>query len=318
MSSSDWEDTREWKAVNVLAKDSGKGRRKQHPPRKRGCGCGCAVVLLIFLFAVGAAAWYLGLLRHDLVPGVKSEKTVPILLLGVDRETGKDVGRSDTIILCFMNPKDKSVRLLSIPRDTYTDVPVRGKKDKINAAYAQGGSDGALEAVSLLLGREIKYYLATDFQGFEKIVDTLGGVTVQVDEKISKAIDLPPGTHRLKGEQALVFVRFRGYPMADLERIKHQQVFLKALADEALQPSNIWKAPQLAGDMRSAVETNLSTAQMIDLGKAMKSLDSSQMECYTLPGRPQYMNGISYYLPDTGKIEPLLNALFEGTAVPAE
>ena len=123
--------------------------------------------------------------------------------------------------------------MLSIPRDTYAEVPARGGKDKINSAYAAGGPEAALEAVSLLLSREIKYYLATDLQGFVKIVDTLGGVTVEVDEAASEGLGIPPGTHRLQGEEALRFVRYRGYPMADIERINHQQVFLRALVDES-------------------------------------------------------------------------------------
>jgi LCP family protein required for cell wall assembly len=314
------EETREWKAVNILRPESQTEPPRKKPRRGMGCGCGCAVVILIILIlAAVIALGYLGLLTHDLVPEDKdSEKTVPVLLLGVDRETREGPGRSDTIILAFLDTKDKKVSLLSIPRDTYTDVPARGKKDKINHAYAAGGAEAAMEAVGLLLNREIKCYLATDFQGFVSIVDTLGGINVSVDEEVSAGIDIPPGIQRLQGEEALRFVRYRGYANADIGRIQRQQVFLKAVADEALQPGNILKAPSLAGELRSAMETNLNTAQLLRLANSFKSLNGSQMDSYTLPGRPQYIDGISYWVPDTDQIEPLVKALEEGTTPPEQ
>lgn len=316
----DMEETREWKAFNIL-----KPEPQMSPPEKprnhrRGRGCGCALVLLLLvLLTAGVVVGYLGLFRDDLVP-VKnnSEKTVPVLLLGIDRETRDGQGRSDTIILAFMNTKEKKVSLLSIPRDTYADLPTSGKKDKINAAYAFGGPEAAMEAVSLLLDQEIEYYLATDFQGFVQIVDTLGGITVPVDEEVSKGIDVPPGMQRLNGEEALRFVRYRGYPTADIERIEHQQIFLRAVADEAMRIRNIWKMPLLVGELRTAVDTNLSTAQLIDMGMVFKSVDSSQMDSYILPGRSQYINGISYWIPHDAQIKPLVDALYEGITPPAQ
>jgi LCP family protein required for cell wall assembly len=317
------EETREWKAFDVLRQKpqtSPPDRGRRAPRRGRGCGCGClSVLLLLLLIAAGAIAAYLGLFRHDLVPGKNnSDKIDPVLILGIDREAKDQPGRSDTIILSFVNTGGKRVSLLSIPRDTYADIPVRGKKDKINAAYATGGSAAAVETVGLLLDREIKYYLTTDLEGFVSIVDTLGGITVTVDEEVAEGIGVPPGVQRLKGEEALKFVRYRGYPTADIGRIKHQQIFLKAVVDEAMRLRNIWKLPLLIGDLRSAVDTNLSTAQLIELGQAFKSMDSSQLDSYILPGRPQYINGISYWIPDDAQIKPLVDALYEGTTPPAQ
>ena len=312
------EETREWKAVNILRPEP----ETKPQRRQRGCGsgCGCSVVLLILILLAAAVVFgYLGFFRQDLIPESKdSEKTVPVLILGIDRETREKPGRSDTIILAFLDPKDKKVSLLSVPRDTYADVPALDKKDKINAAYAVGGSEAAMDAVGLLLNRDIKYYLATDFQGFVKIVDTLGGITVPVDEEVSKGINVSPGAQRLNGEEALRYVRYRGYPTADIGRIKHQQIFLEAVVDEAMRIRNIWKLPLLVGELRTSVDTNLSTAQLIELGQIFKSVDSSQMDAYILPGKPQYINGISYWIPHTAQIEPLVNALYEGTTPPTQ
>ncbi|MFY9140316.1 MAG: LCP family protein [Thermacetogeniaceae bacterium] len=310
MNHGDWEETREWKVINVLQSEPGTGKVKKVPRSWRRSGCGCIVFILLFLLAavvITAGLW--GLLKNVLTPGTDSKESVAVLVMGIDREKANEPGRSDTMMVAFLNSKDKKVNLLSIPRDTYTEVPARGGKDKINSAYAAGGPEAALEAVSLLLNREIKYYLATDLQGFVKIVDTLGGVTVEVDEAASKGLGIPPGTHRLQGEEALRFVRYRGYPMADIERINHQQVFLQALVDEALQLRHIGKTPALIRETQGAVDTNLSTVQLMDFAIAFKGMSSSQMECKTLPGTPKYINGISYWIPYTDQIEPLVEEL---------
>lgn len=312
------EETKEWKAVNVLRPEP---RAKEQPSSRRrrpGCGCGCATVLLLLLLLIVAGGWYLG---QDLLPGNTDSdyvRTEGILLLGIDRESSDQPGRSDTIVLAFLNSEGKKVSLLSIPRDTYTDVPARGKMDKINHAYAAGGAEATLEAVSLLLNREVKHYVATDFQGFVSIIDTLGGINVQVDEEASAGIDMSPGMQRLQGEEALKYVRYRGYANADIGRIERQQIFLKAVADEILQPGNILKAPSLAGKLSSAVETNMNIAQLLSLANSFKSLSGSEMDSYILPGNPQYMDGISYWVPDTDQIEPLMKALEEGTVPPEQ
>ena len=134
-----------------------------------------------------------------------SEKVVPVLLLGIDRRIPEEPARSDTIILAFLNRQDKSISLLSIPRDTYAYIPDCSREDKINAAHAVGGPSATAEAVSMLLGVDVEYYVVTDFQGFERIIDTLGGVTIDVDQgcimELRIHIDL---VQRLNGHDALV------------------------------------------------------------------------------------------------------------------
>jgi len=97
--------------------------------------------------------------------------------------------------------------------------------------------------------------------------------------------------------------------MADIERINHQQIFLRALVDEALQLRHLVKAPALIRETQSAVDTNLSTGQLMDFAMAFKGMGGSQMVCKTLPGTPKYINGISYWIPYTDQIEPLVEEL---------
>ncbi len=261
-------------------------------------------------------------LPPGLAPGqaMAAEKVLPVLLLGVDHRPG-DVGRADTIIVAFLDLKDKEVRLLSVPRDTFVYLPGRSGGDKINASYAYGGPEETAQAVGDLLGIDISYYIETNFSGFEKIIDTLGGVTINVDQRMyhpAEGINLHKGVQRLNGRDALAYVRYRDYPMGDIDRIKHQQVFFSALADQALQVRNVWKIPVLVSELRAAVKTNLSTARLIELGNLFRGIDSSRVEGYLLPGDPKYIKGISYWIPRDGEIESLVAALNSGTTPQAE
>lgn len=288
-----------------------------------------AILVILALLALGyslAGGRFFSREGNALPPGLApgeamaAEKVLPVLLLGVDHRPG-DVGRADTIIVAFLDLKDKEVRLLSVPRDTFVYLPGRSSGDKINASYAYGGPEETAKAVGDLLGVDIVYYIETNFKGFEKIIDTLGGVTINVDRRMyhpAEGINLHKGVQRLNGRDALAYVRYRDYPMGDIDRIKHQQAFLSALADQALQVRNIWKIPALVGELRGAVKTNLSTARLIELGNIFRGIDSSRVESYLLPGNPQYIKGISYIIPRDEEIKSLVAALKSGTSPQAE
>ena len=166
------EETREWKAVNILRPEP----ETKPQRRQRGCGsgCGCSVVLLILILLAAAVVFgYLGFFRQDLVPEDKdSEKTAPVLLLGVDRETREGPGRSDTIILPFWTLKIKSQFIVCTKR-YLCRCACSGKRIR-SMPLMPWVVPRQPWTVGFLLNRDIKYYLATDFQGFVKIVDTLG------------------------------------------------------------------------------------------------------------------------------------------------
>lgn len=330
----DWEDTKKWDLTGLPEYDAvplGKRRRPKKRRRKRIWRYLGIFLALILVPALMVCGYYLaggkfgrGSLPGDfpaLAPAVASERVTPVLLLGIDRRLPNEPARSDTIILAFLDRKERAVSLLSIPRDTYAFVPGMSREDKINAAHALGGPEATAEAVSLLLGIDVKYYVVTDFQGFEKIIDTLGGVTINVDQGMNYAaegIHIDPGVQRLNGHDALGYVRYRNYPLGDIDRIKHQQIFFQALADEAMRVRNIWKIPALARELVSAVDTNLNTLQLIDLAQTFKNIDRSRVSGYILPGDPQYLDGISYWMPREEEITPLVNALSEGAAPETE
>jgi LCP family protein required for cell wall assembly len=226
----------------------------------------------------------------------------------VDRR-GNEAARADTIMVALVDKKSASVKLLSIPRDTYTQVSGHGRT-KINHAYAYGGEKLMLETVNKLLGLNIEKYVVADFQGFVNIVDILGGVRMNVEKRMyypPEGIDLMPGDQVLDGDKALQYVRFRSDGKGDIGRVARQQEFLKQLADKALQISTVWKIPDLIKEASRSIETNLSIPEMISLGNTFKNIDTSAIEAKTLPGWPDYINEISYWIPDETELEKIFN-----------
>jgi len=328
----DWEETRDWGLIeppgllgaggDLLQRSTTRTKRKKRRKKpRRTLGTLCFILFFIGLLLLGyfLAGGYLPRFGKEgfTPPAVAAERVMPVLLLGVDRREPQEPSRADTIIVAFLDRKEKKVRLLSIPRDTYTFVPGRSHKDKINLSHALGGPEATAEAVSDLLGIDVKYYVETDFEGFEEIIDTLGGVTIEVQQRMyypAEGINLYPGVQRLNGYDALAFVRFRGYPLGDIDRIKQQQRFFSALADEALHWRNLWRIPDLVRALKDAVKTNLGVSEMIELAKLFRNIDSSQVEGYILPGDSETINGGSYLVPRLEEIPPLVRALHEGSS----
>lgn len=254
----------------------------------------CAAGLLFGLFfAIGAGV---GQAWHRLV-SVASTESQPqeflaegtrtnILLLGVDARPGQTHSRSDTIILVSLDPQLKKIAVVSIPRDTR--VKINGSIDKINSANVYGGPELVAEQVGELLSTRVDYYVEMDFNGFKKIVDTLGGVDINVPQRMyqpSEDIDLKPGQQKLNGRQALAFVRFRKYTYGDIQRTEQQQVFLRALAKEVLQPSTLTRLPQLIDELHQSMSTNLSVSDMVKMVAWAPAFNMDGIAAQTLPGK---------------------------------
>lgn len=214
------------------------------------------------------------------------------LLLGSDARTGETRARADTVIFAAADTDGKWLALLSIPRDTRVEIPGHGR-DRINAATVYGGPELACDTVARLLGQPIDYYVMTNYEGFKEIVDILGGVTIDVEKDMYHydpqeggryTINLKKGVQRLNGEQALMYVRYRGDPLGDIARVQRQQKFLMALADEIMQPATIIKLPRLIPVIKRCVETNMPLSKMLALARMARQLDDVQIVTATLPG----------------------------------
>lgn len=207
-------------------------------------------------------------------PKWEGTEPVNILLMGVDaRGTKKgEIARSDSMVVVSLHPIHKRIHVLSVLRDTYTDIPGHGK-NRINTAVTHGPKT-AMNAVSDLLGIPIQYYVYTDFEGFIKLVDAIGGVDFYVEKDMhyeSKAdrheydIHLDKGEQHLDGKTALQYVRFRHDAMSDFTRTQRQRDFLKAVAEKMKSTTSLMKLPSILQEVSPYIDTNLSVNDMLKL-----------------------------------------------------
>ena len=239
-----------------------------------------------------------------------------ILAVGYDIREGYEVGRSDTIMVVFLNLDDKTVKLLSIPRDSYVYIPGGFGCTKINHAFAYGGVTLVKETVEYLLGITIDDYIAIDFQGFQDVVDAVGGVEVYVDRNMinwDEGIELYTGMHVLNGKEALGFCRYRGEDCSDYDRIKHQQYFLYHLFRKLLSISTVTKVGSLVDIFMNNVDTTISKADMLSLARYAFSIDPDTMKVYTVPGYSMYLEYAGYWLSheiiDRSELTAILNRI---------
>lgn len=250
-------------------------------------------------------------IQELVTPAYKGMPRIHILALGVDQESGN----TDTIIVATVDFEKKAVYALSIPRDTRADIPGH-RTFKINAAYAWGGLETAKQAVENLLGIPIDRVVLVRLEGFKRIVDLLGGVEIDiekdmhyVDRKQKLYIHLKKGYRLLDGEKAMQYVRFRHDPLGDLGRIQRQQKFLKALATRMFQWQEIDKLPELTRQIMEQIETDMTTREVLHLARFGKDLPPERIFMGVLPGQPQNMNGLSYYIPDETRVTHALDEL---------
>jgi LCP family protein required for cell wall assembly len=217
-----------------------------------------------------------------------------VALLGSDASAG-GVSRSDTIVVAKAGGG-----MVAVPRDTLVDIPGVGE-DKINVAFATGGPGLTVQILENLTGLQIDDYVVVHFDGVEDIVDAMGGITLEVEEPVEvgiggRPVSIPAGTQTLDGFEALAYVRYRGTPTADIGRIGRQQRFLQELAREAMSPAKLPRLPATALAVWRNIETNMNPLQAARFATRMRLAGNVEAEIY--PGSPQYIGGISYWVPD--------------------
>jgi len=221
-------------------------------------------------------------------------KPFTLLLLGADYRKGETAYRTDTILLAKIDPVTHQVWLLSIPRDTRVLIPKHGY-DKINASHSYGGPELTIQTVEEFTGIPVNHYMEVNFQGFQGAVDALGGVWVDVPHAINdkkaasqsvhqRAAKIPAGYQLLNGEHALTFVRSRAFADADISRMKDQQIFFKALADQLAKTKDVGKILRAVNAAAPYVKTDMSLVQMLKLAVAMKGAGSSNLYTATIDG----------------------------------
>ena len=241
-------------------------------------------------------------LEEDLVtpkaePIAMQIKPFSVLLLGTDQREDEPA-RSDTMIYAVIRPKESKVLLVSIPRDTYTEIVGKGKKDKINHAFAFGGQQMAKDTMEALLDHELDYYAAINFEGLRDAVDAIGGVELPIQKDIvNKGADHEKFTIKANqsiysGTDALNYVRYR--EDSDFNRTKRQQVFLDQMAKKMMNFNQITNIPQLLDVMGTNLQSNMQPKFMIDLAKQLLTGSEVQITSYTVMGANMRLNGVSY------------------------
>ncbi len=265
--------------------------------------------------------------KQELARGDQSEKrewavnplkdNVSILFMGVDDSQARDLGgatRTDALILTTFNIKQKTIKMVSIPRDSYVYIPVEEKKDKITHAHVFGGTDGTIETVEELFDIPVDYYAKLNFEAFIDVVDALNGIKVDVpitfteqdSQDTADAIHLTKGLQKLNGEEALALARTRKIDN-DIERGKRQQLVLRAIMDKAVSVGSITKYGNVMESMGDNVTTNMDFGEILSLFKYVT--DGIQVESLALEGEDATINGTYYYQLDKTSVTDIAEAL---------
>ncbi|WP_142395834.1 LCP family protein [Bacillus sp. MYb209] len=322
-------------------------------------------VILLVLIVGGGYTWFLvnkasSAIRnaaHDLARGDKSDlrdkavkpitNNVSVLIMGVDESDvrGKEYGeaiRTDALLLATFNKDSKTVKLLSIPRDTYTYIPVEKKKDKITHAHAfgstkngkDGGPQASIDAVEKLMNVPVDYFVKFNFKSFIKIVDDLGGIEVDVPVEFTEqdsndnaeAIHLQKGVQKLNGEEALALARTRHID-SDAMRGQRQQLVIEAILKKLTSVGSVTKVGNIIDDINGQFVTNLTFDDMLSFYKygADSSIEKLQIEgedCYMAKGDDTCSKSPGggrtyYYNPDKKELANVTNELRSHLGLPA-
>ncbi len=221
------------------------------------------------------------------VPSWTDEQPLTFLILGVDRR-GEEIPRSDAIIVVNIDPVERRATLISVPRDLYVDIAGYGVM-RINQTFVHGGMQLTRQTVGAVLGLPVDYFVRLDFDGFERIIDTLGGVELELAQPLYdpyypddadgfKPLRIPAGRQRLNGEQALGYARSRQTdPEADFGRSKRQQQLLLALRDQFLTRDILPRLPALVQQLSDAMTTDFPLTKVPALARLGLSIPADRI-----------------------------------------
>jgi polyisoprenyl-teichoic acid--peptidoglycan teichoic acid transferase len=327
------------RAIRQAARDRVATRRKSKRRPLKIVLLVAAALALILIFGAVAGLAYIGVIGREVQDKGKAilavlapKEHIPgppqnILLIGSDIrkseiKAGVKASRSDTLMLVRFDPKVKKVWILSIPRDSRVSIDGHGM-EKINAAYFYGGAPLAVKTVNEFTGVPINGYVEVGFESFKELVDTIGGVWVNVEKPPGapyiddimaanhdeSARIVKPGYQKLDGKHALTYVRARHqFLTQDHKRIEHQQTFIRALLAQTMRFQNVFKIPQLIGIFRRNVRTSLSVQDMTELALDMRGVSQRSLDATQVPGADKKTTAW-YFIPDLIKLRVLTDRM---------
>jgi len=273
-------------------------------------------ILLLILSLTLLGAGINNVFPQSIKSRINRGETVNILLMGVDARPGEEQNtRSDTMVVASINYKLDKIVLLSIPRDTR--IEGWDRTGKINMINQLKGPEESCKEVSRLLEKDVEYYVITNFEGFEKMIDTLGGVDMNVDINLrsyTNGVFLEKGYRHLNGKEALTYARFRETQQGDIGRTARQQNLLKALAEQLGRKENVARLPRLLAQLRENVQSNISLSDIVYLANLIPGLKEDDIINQTLPGY-HYVDpysGTSYWEVDREIARSIIDSLFKG------
>lgn len=279
-------------------------QRQRKIRRTFAIGCSVLFAIMVCLVFVGSV--------YFLVPFRSN-----FMVMGIDRTpAGTDLGRSDTNILITIKPLRPYIGVLSIPRDLWVTIPEIGE-NRINTAhyFAEGKDPGsgpiaALETIQYNFGVPIKYYLRIKFDGIVGIVDTFGGLDVELDNSMG---GLPPGEHTLTGEQALAFVRDR-QGTDDFFRMQQGQFFTAEIIEQIIQPQSWSKIPAVISAINDSIDTNIPIVLWPRLGFALLRAGPGGIDYHVINRDfvtpTTTSGGAQVLIPNWPLIHPLVSQIF--------
>ena len=240
-----------------------------------------------------------------------------IAMLGID--SGSDnIGRSDCILIATLDTEHKKIKLTSIIRDSYVNIPSKNNKDKINHAYAFGGPELALETLNQNFNLDITEFISVNLSSFPQIIDTIGGITLDIKEDEIKLINtyindlnfkngtsspdiIKSGTQSVDGTQALAYTRIRYTSGGDFERSHRQRIVLETVFKK-IKELPVIKYPELLDVLIPMVDTNLTAQQILSLCLDFSSLNNNDIIEERFPkdedAEGKIINGVYYYVFD--------------------
>lgn len=272
-----------------------RGRKKRRSPFKRIFAF--IFILFIALVGYGIFTYWQG---TQIADGEASSEPfdgsaydggrLNVLLLGVDSR-GEEKSRTDTMMVASWDPESNDVRLISLMRDIYAEIPGY-QSYKLNTAYYLGGADLTRQTIEGMFGIPLHHYALIDFTSFETMVDILApnGIEIDVEKDMSGEIgvELKQGVHQLNGQELLGYARFRKDEEGDFGRVRRQQVVIEALSNEVTSVGNLHRLPKFAGALNGYIQTDITNTDKLNYLLDVALGGSPEVERLTIPREGEY------------------------------
>lgn len=247
-----------------------------------------------------------------------NSEIISVLIFGIDRDSATERGRTDTIMVATIDNKNSKLKLTSLMRDLYVAIPGRSS-NRLNAAYAFGGPELAIRTINENFGMNISKYVAVDFLGFERIIDMLGGIEIELspaeaslmkEEGITKA-----GMQILNGRQALFYSRIRKVGRSDFGRVDRQQQVLTNLFGQ-FSSTSVIRIPILLNSILPHLITNMSALEILNYSRMVLGIQDTTIHRFRLPVdseyRPETIRGMMVLVPNLKRNVELFHEFLTG------